>query len=346
MINIYPEELDLYSMQNFPSCFFVFGNDHFLLQESLDEIYKIAELYGFTERYAHLLEQNSDWNNIYYFVQSLNLFRQKKILILTLSKNCSNVSTSHKLSKLTELLHSDVLLILCGNKLTKQQKNSQWFKKINQNSIYINCLTPTQKTLPQWITRRAKKISLTLNTEANQILCYYYDGNLLTISQTLKQLSILYPNGNLTVSHVKKVINNAVHFTAYHWINAMFLGKTKKSWYILKQLQREKYEETILLRTIQRELIFLLKLKEKTKNKECIKSSDNKAFFKMYHPLILSVINRLSLRQLQVAINLIAKAELYFKKNNNISIWPKLEILSILLCGEAISESFINDFTK
>ncbi|WMY96299.1 MAG: DNA polymerase III subunit delta [Arsenophonus sp.] len=346
MININPEEIDLYLMQNFPSYFFVFGNDHLLLQESLDKIYKIAELYGFTERYAHLLEPNSDWDNIYYFVQSLNLFRQKKILFLTLSKNCSNISISHKLLKLTQLLHSDVLLILSGNKLTKQQENSEWFKKINQNSIYINCLTPTPQTLPQWITKRAKKISLTLNKEANQILCYYYDGNLLNIYQTLKQLSILYPNGNLTVSHVKKVINNAFHFTAYHWIDAMFLGKTKRSWYILKQLQREKYEETILLRTIQRELIILLKLKEKTKNKEYTKSFDNKFFFKVHHPMIISVINRLSLRQLQIAINLITQAELHFKKNHNISIWPKLEILSILLCGAVISESFINDFTK
>ncbi|WMY96923.1 MAG: DNA polymerase III subunit delta [Arsenophonus sp.] len=346
MIKIYPEEINLYLIKNFPSCFFIFGNDYLLLQESLNKIYQIAELHGFTERYTHLLESNSDWNDIYYFVQSLNLFKQKKIIFLTLSKNCYNINVSHKLLKLTELLYSDVLLILSGNKLTKQQENSSWFKKINQNSIYINCLTPTQQKLPLWITKRAKKISLTLNQEANQMLCDYYDGNLLTLDQTLKQLSILYPNGNISVSHIKKVINNTVDFTAHHWINAMFLGETKRSWYILKQLKKEKYEETILLRTIQRKLILLLKLKEQIKNKKHIKLSDNNFFFKMHHPLIISVINRLSLRQLQIAIQLIAKAELYFKKNNNISIWPKLEILSILLCGEVISESFINDLTE
>ncbi|WP_348666167.1 DNA polymerase III subunit delta [Arsenophonus symbiont of Ornithomya chloropus] len=348
MIKIYPEELDFYLTQkNLPSCFFVFGNDSLLLQESLDRIYKIAKLKGFTERYSHLVELKSDWDHIYYFVQSLNLFEQRKILFLTLCKNCSNIIISQKLLKLTKLLHSNVLLVLSGNKFTKKQENSQWFKKINQNSIYINCLTPKQQKLPQWITKRAKKNSLTLNKEANQMLCYYYDGNLLTIHHILNQLSILYPNSHLTVSHVITAINNIVNFTAYHWINAMFSGEIKKSWYILKQLQKEKYEETILLRTIQRELILILKLKEQTKNKkEFIKPSNNEFFLKMYHPLIISVINRLSLKQLQLAINLITKAELYLKKNNEKSIWSKLEILSILLCGEIISESFINDFTK
>ncbi|WMY95145.1 MAG: DNA polymerase III subunit delta [Arsenophonus sp.] len=346
MIKIYPEELELYFIKNLPPCFFVVGNDALLLQESLDKIYQIAELQGFTERHTYFLELNSDLNRIYYFIQSTNLFGQKKILTLKLSKNYSNITISQKILKLTELLHADLLLVLYSKTLIKKKENSQWFKKINKNSIYINCQTPTHKKLPQWITKRAKNISLTLNKEANQMLCYYYDGNLFTIHQILNQLSILYPNSHLTVSHIKTAINITANFTVYHWIDAILLGEIKRSWHILQQLQKEKYEEAILLRTIQRELIFLLKLKENIKNQELKKSSNNEIFFKMHHPLRISVINRLSLRQLQLAIHVITKAELYLKKNNDKSIWSKLEILSILLCGEVISESFINDFTE
>ena len=346
MIRIYPEQLTSQLADKLLASYLIFGNDPLLAQESQDKICQIAQLQGFTERYTFSLEPSTDWDTIYRLSQSLSLFAGRQILILTLSEGGPTAAIAEKLLKLAELLHPDLLLIIRGNKLTKAQENSAWCKKIAQDGIYINCLTPEQSRLPQWVTQRAKAMSLTLDKHANQLLCYCYEGNLLALNQALERLSLLYPDGNLTLPRVKEAVNNAVNFTPYQWVDALLSGKTKRSCHILQQLQREDYEAVILLRAIQRELMLLLLLKQQNTDKDLKKLFDQHKIWQARRHLITAALHRLSLRELQLSIQLITQAELHLKQDYGLTIWPKLETLSMLLCGKSLPESFINDSTN
>lgn len=109
--------------------------------------------------------------------------------------------------------------------------------------------------------QRAKHLGLTLEEQANQLLCYCYEGNLLALSQALERLSLLYPDGKLTLLRVETAVDDAAHFTPYHWIDALLAGKPQRAWHILNQLHQEDMEAVILLRSIQRDLMLLLTLK-------------------------------------------------------------------------------------
>ncbi|MGP1930619.1 MAG: DNA polymerase III subunit delta [Arsenophonus sp. ET-YP4-MAG3] len=346
MICIYPEQLSSQFYNQIKTCYLIFGNDYFLLQESVDKICQIAKEKNFTERYIYSLDTNTDWKTIYFLSRSFSLFSCRQILILTLPENGPNIIMSKNLFKLTKLLHPDLLLILRGNKLSKVQKNSDWYKKISKNGIYINCVTPSQAKLPQWVTQRTKEMSLTLEKQANQLLCYCYEGNLLALNQALERLSILYPDGNLTLSRVKDTVHNFVNFTPYHWIDSLLLGEIKRSWHILHQLQYENYEAVILLHIIQRELMLLLTLKQENNDKNLKKIFDEHNVLQFRRQLIRVALERLSLRKLQLAIQLITKIELDLKQNYNQLIFPKLEVLSMLLCNKLLYESFIDDSTN
>ncbi|MGP1939127.1 MAG: DNA polymerase III subunit delta [Arsenophonus sp. ET-DL9-MAG3] len=343
MIFIYPEQLSSQLPNQIKTCYLIFGNDFFLLQECVDKICKIAKQKDFTERYAYSLDVNTDWKTIYFISRSFSLFSCRQILILTLPENGPNIIMAKNLFKLVELLHSDLLLILCGNKLSKVQKNSNWYKKISKNGVYINCLTPSQTKLPQWVTQRTKAMSLTLEKQANQLLCYCYEGNLTALNQALERLSILYPDGNLTLSRIKDTVHNFVNFTPYHWIDALLLGEIKRSWHILQQLQYENYEAMILLHIVQRELILLLTLKQQNSDKNLKKLFDQHKVLQSRRQLIRVALERLSLRKLQLAVQLITRIELDLKQNYNQLIFPKLEILSMLLCNKLLYENFIDD---
>ncbi len=102
---------------------------------------------------------------------------------------------------------------------------------------------------------------MNVDDAAIQLLCYCYEGNLLALSQALERLSLLYPDGKLTLPKVEQAVNDAAHFTPYHWLDALLMGKSKRAWHILQQLQQEDSEPVILLRTVQRELLLLLALK-------------------------------------------------------------------------------------
>ena len=45
-------------------------------------------------------------------------------------------------------------------------------------------------------------MKLELDDAANQLLCYCYEGNLLALSQALERLSLLHPDGKLTLPRV------------------------------------------------------------------------------------------------------------------------------------------------
>ncbi|MDE9448346.1 DNA polymerase III subunit delta, partial [Xenorhabdus bovienii] len=100
---------------------------------------------------------------------------------------------------------------------------------------------------------------------ANQLLCYCYEGNLLALAQALERLSLLYPDNRLTLHRVEEAVNDAAHFSPYHWVDALLANKIKRAWHILKQLRQEDTESVILIRTIQRELMLLLIIKRQSR---------------------------------------------------------------------------------
>ena len=60
-------------------------------------------------------------------------------------------------------------------------------------------------------------------------------------------------------ARVEEAVNDAAHFTPFHWVDALLAGKSKRALHILRQLQRDS-EVVILLRTLQRDLLTLLQL--------------------------------------------------------------------------------------
>ncbi|WP_047683169.1 MULTISPECIES: DNA polymerase III subunit delta [Xenorhabdus] len=351
MIRLYPEQLLSQLNEGLRSSYLLWGNEPLLLQESQDNIRRVAEQHGFVEHFSFSLDNHTEWDEIFSLCQSLSLFASRQSITLLLPENGPNTAMAERLTKLSELLHEDILLILRGHKLTKAQENSAWFKAIGKNGVYVSCLNPEQNRLPQWVAQRAKSMGLSLEDEANQLLCYCYEGNLLALSQALERLSLLYPDNRLTLHRVEDAVNDAAHFTPYHWVDALLAGKIKRAWHILKQLRQEDTEAIILLRTIQRELMLLLTLKRQEKTTPLKTLFDQHKVWQNRRTLLTTALQRLSLQDLHSAIYLLTQMELCIKQDYGQSIWADLETLSMLLLygntlgkthGKILPESFLN----
>ncbi|MEH2919871.1 DNA polymerase III subunit delta [Samsonia erythrinae] len=341
MIRLYPEQLAAQLNEGLRGCYLVFGSDPLLLQESLDSIRLAAQQQEFSEHFTFTLDAHTDWDAIFGTCQALSLFASRQSLLLILPENGPNAAMSDNLVKLSALLHSDILLILRGHKLTKAQENSPWFKTLAQDSVYINCLTPEQAQLPRWVAQRAKTMKLMLDEQATQLLCYCYEGNLLALSQALERLALLYPDGKLTLPRVEDAVNDAAHFTPFHWLDALLAGKGRRAWHILQQLKQEDCEPVILLRTLQRELLLLLTLKRRQQHAPLRTLFDQHKVWQNRRELLTQALQRLSPQQLQQAIRLLTQLEITLKQDYGQSVWPELESLAMLLCGKALPETFI-----
>ena len=264
MIRLYPEQLRAQLSEGLRAAYLLLGNDPLFLQESQDAIRHACVNEGFTEHHTFTLDASTDWNEIFSLCQAMSLFASRQTLLLLLPENGPNAAINEQLSTLVSLLHDDLLLIVRGNKLTKSQENAAWIQALASRAVQISCQTPEPAQLPRWLANRAKQSNLQLDEPASQLLCYCYEGNLLALAQALERLSLLWPDGKLTLPRVEQAVNDAAHFTPFHWVDALLAGKSKRALHILQQLRLEGSEPVILLRTVQRELLLLVTLKRQS----------------------------------------------------------------------------------
>ncbi|BBI92892.1 DNA polymerase III, delta subunit [Serratia symbiotica str. Tucson] len=339
MIRLYPEQLAAQLREGLCACYLLSGNEPLMLQESQDLIRQAAQQ-QFSEHHSISLDAHTDWDAIFSICQSMNLFASRQTLLLMFPENGPTAPIGDQLIKLSALLHNDILLILRGPRLTKAQENSAWFKSLSPKAVCVSCQAPEQMQLPRWVAARAKLMKLKLDNAANQLLCYCYEGNLLALSQVLERLSLLHPDGKLTLPRVEQAVNDAAHFTPFHWLDALLAGKSKRAWHILQQLQQEDVELTILLRILQRELLLLLTLQRRMASVPLRTLFDQHKVWQNRRNLMTQAVQRLSASQLQQAVQQLVQIELTLKQDYGQSVWPALETLSMLLCGKTLPASF------
>ncbi|MFP2513183.1 DNA polymerase III subunit delta [Buttiauxella agrestis] len=342
MIRLYPEQLRAQLNEGLRAAYLLLGNDPLLLQESQDAIRQTASTQAFEEHHTVQIDASTDWQDLFSICQALSLFASRQTLLLLLPENGPNAAINTQLEMLVSLLHDDILLMVRGNKLTKAQENAAWLTKLADRSVIVTCQTPEQAQLPRWVAQRAKQMNLNLDEAANQLLCYCYEGNLLALSQALERLSLIWPDGTLTLPRVEQAVNDAAHFTPFHWVDAILAGKSKRALHILQQLRLEASEPVILLRTIQRELLQLVNLKRQSAQTPLRTLFDQQRVWQNRRALVTESLNRLSAEQLFQAVRLLSQIEMTLKKDYGQSVWAELEGLSLLLCHKALPEIFID----
>ncbi|MCZ7834377.1 DNA polymerase III subunit delta [Atlantibacter hermannii] len=342
MVRVWPEQLRAQLKEGLRAAYLLTGNDPLLLQESQDAIRQAAQQQGFDEHHTRQIDAQTDWEEIFSVTRALSLFASRQTLLLILPDNGPNAAVNDKLAELVNLLHEDLLLVVRAVKLTKAQENAGWFTALSSRGVMVNCQTPEQAQLPRWVANRAKSRQLTLDDAASQLLCYCYEGNLLALAQALDRLALLWPDGKLTLPRVEQAVNDAAHFTPFHWVDALLAGKSKRALHILQQLRLEGSEPVILLRTVQRELLLMVTLKRQSQHTPLRNLFDQHRVWQNRRTLLSDALTRLSDDQLRQAVSLLAQIELTLKQDYGQSVWQELEGLSLLLCHKALPDVFIH----
>lgn len=332
-MRIFADKLAENLERKFFPIYLLMGNEPLLLQESKDLLYKSAKDKGFLDKQRFTLDKQVDWNLIFDCCQALSLFSNQQIIELEIPETGVTAASAKELVNLTTMLNPDILLIVIGNKLSRAQENTKWFKALHQNGLLVSCNSPELRQLPQFVQQRCRKLKLTPDAEAIQMLAQWHEGNLLALAQSLEKLALLYPDGKLTMPRVEAALSRHNHFTPFQWTDALLAGQAKRAQRILRQLQAEGQEAIILLRTIQKELFLLIEMRQSFDHGSAFgKIFDQHRIWQNKRPLYTSALQRLNLAFLQRQVHLLCQLELSVKTTFDQDPWPKLSQLSIELC--------------
>ncbi|CCN70514.1 DNA polymerase III subunit delta [Vibrio nigripulchritudo] len=312
--------------------YLIFGNEPLLLQESREAIQAHAKTQGFEERHRFAMDAQLDWNLVFDCCQALSLFSARQIIELEVPETGVNAAAGKELINLSEMLHPDILLVLIGYKLTKQQENAKWFKTLAASGCVVNCLTPDTQRLPQFVQQRCRKLNLMPDTQAVQLLAQWHEGNLLALSQSLEKLTLLYPDGQLTLPRVEEALSRHNHFTPFQWMDTLLAGKGKRAQRILRQLEAEGTEAIILLRTVQKELLLLLEMQKECVTQPVGRVFDTRRVWQNKRPLYSAALQRLQAQDINKLLSLTAQTERDAKTSYDKPVWLSMAQISLQFC--------------
>ncbi len=330
-MRVYADKLADSLQRSLLPVYLVFGSEPLLIQESTKAIELKARQEGFEEKHHFTVDNSLDWNLVYDCCQSLSLFCSRQLIVLEIGEAGLNATLSKTLATVADYLNPDIVLIVTGNKLTKAQENTAWFKALMANGCLVNCLTPDLSRLPQFVANRCRQVGLKPDAEAIQTLAQWHEGNLFALMQSLEKLALNYPDGQLTMVRLQESLDRHNHFTPFHWVDALLEGKAKRAQRILRQLESEGVEPIILMRTLQKELFQLLQMRQELNSTGLSTVFDKHRVWQNKRPLYSAALYRLSLKNLQRLIQLLAQTEVLAKTQYEQPCWPLLHQLSIEL---------------
>ena len=327
-MRIYPEQLQQHLKQKIPTCCLIFGDEALLCLEALEQIEKAAKDQGYLEKLSFTLDGKFESDLIFSHFQSLSLFSDKKIIVLTLSK--TNKDNSAFIREITPLLHPDILLILQGPKLSNQQMNNVWFKTLEQQGIFVSANIPLAHRFPQWIFQRLKMLDLHADKNVIDYLCLHFEGNLLAAKQEFEKLALLYPKQHLTLQQVEQNITPHNHFTLFQWVDGLLAGDQRRAARILKQQKAEGVELLLLSATLNSEVQKLLKLAYQRQHTALAKllSQQQPKLWPAKQQLISDALTRLDISKLEKMVIQCAELEISIKVDHSDSDWLKLNAIT------------------
>ena len=313
--------------------YLIIGNDPYLQHYAKTQLKTSFKQLGFNEQLPFNIDNQTDWSTIFDSCQEMNLFSDNTLIFLDFGENSINANVTTKLNTLSEMLTAEIVLIISLNKITKTNENAQWYKTLSDKLVVVSCNTPDEVQLPKWLSNHLQQKQMQIEPQAIELLCYYYEGNLLALTQIVEQLKLLFPNQTITYDQVESNINDSAIFTPYHWIDAMVSHKTKRATHIMQQLKMNEFEPLILLRVIQRELILLINLKKGLSNKSFKQIFDEYKIWQNKRSMYTSYLNRFDIKDLFNTLKRLTEIEISFKHDNQLQIWDALSALTMQFMG-------------
>lgn len=256
-----PDQLAAHLGKPLLPVYVVAGEEHVLIEESLDALRGAARAQGFSEREIFDVEHGFDWSRVTASCASLSLFAERKIVEIRMPKGPgagrakaadddadgegegdrgkSAIDGAKLLVELAGQVPADTLLLVTTGKLDYRQQQAAWYLALENAgaSIYAAPITPDQ--WPGWVQARMRGAGLKPEPEAVTELAERTEGNALAARQDIDKLSLLHPGAAITAAQVREAVVDSSRFDAFELGDRMLGGDATGAAHALGRLREE-----------------------------------------------------------------------------------------------------------
>lgn len=320
--------------------YFICGDEPLLLQECADQVRQAARERGFADRQVFHVEAGFAWEEVLASANSLSLFAEQKLLDIRLQGKPNDKGMQTLLSYANSP-PADTLLLLTAPKLDSSALKAKWATALEQAGVLVQIWPLDTQALPGWLSQRARQLGLQLSPDAAQLLAQRVEGNLLAAIQELNLLALLCEPGVLQAEQIEEVVAHHARHDVFDLCKQAFSGDWPATLRILRSLQLEETEPTLLLWALSRELRALLELSQVTRQGQSFDQACRqlKIWNQRQAPL-RQALQRCRPNLLLALQKQIHYLDSYSKTGQHALFWQELQLWLSHLCGRPLPLPF------
>lgn len=300
-------QLETHLKQGLQPLYVLVGDEPLAQRESLDAIRTAARTQGFDERTSLIVERHFDWQKIQTYGQSISLFSSRRLLEINIPSGKPGIDGGKALQALASKTIPDTSVVIILPTLERESKSSAWFTALEKQAVTITLNEIEAASLPQWIANRLAQQGQHTSAQTLDFLAHQVEGNLLAANQEVQKLGLLYPQGELADATVREAVLNVSRYDAFQLGEAVLAGDTARTVRILQGLQDEGEQAVAVMNPLMWVLRPLVRIKQaEMRGENLMNAMTNARIYGDKQPLVKRALARLSLRQLEAALQKLA----------------------------------------
>ncbi|WP_221074221.1 DNA polymerase III subunit delta [Agarivorans aestuarii] len=336
-MRIYADRLSQQNAANY-GCYLVAGEEPLIKLESIDSIRQQLKQQGLAEeRIKFTYDAEFQWPDLFDAMSELSLFSQYRLIELQLDR-VPDKAIQNQLDELLPLINPETRFLLSLPKLTKANEKQNWYKFFDQQGLVVMIYPPEGGQLHAWVRQRLGQHQLPASNDLISLLLHYYEGNLLALNQAISTISLRWGQQLPSLKEIEAGLSHANHFSSFQLVDALLGGDFQRSLLIIKQLQLEGEEPTLINWGLDKEFKLLQLLQEQP-------TSHHSSLFKQHgvwnkrQGLVSGAAKRYSPQQVNAARMQVAEIDKAIKQFAGDHAWHQLERLVFELASPAVKHA-------
>ncbi len=227
--------------------YLVSGDEPLLAGEAADAVRARARALGFTEREVHVLDRGSDWEAVRAAAGSMSLFASRRIIELKLPGGKPGVAGGRALASIIQSVGDDVLLLIVTGRLDRDAQGAEWVRSAEARGAWLAVWPVAAERMLAWLEARCRRLGLTADAEALELLADRTQGNLLAAQQELEKLRLLTEGERVTAERVLAGTADSARFSVGELSEALIAGALTRALRVLDGLKSEGVELPLVL---------------------------------------------------------------------------------------------------
>ncbi|SDV49518.1 DNA polymerase III subunit delta [Chitinasiproducens palmae] len=246
----------------------VFGDEHLLVQESVDAIRQAARAAGCTERETFVAERGFDWSALLGASQAMSLFGEKRLVELRVPSGKPGREGGEALQTLARQSGADpnTVMLVTLPRLDASTQKSAWFTALTTAGVGVRIDVIERANLGNWIGERLARQRQRVpageaGRRALQFIVERVEGNLLAAHQEILKLGLLYPPGEIDDEQVREAVLNVARYDVFKLNEAMLAGDVARLARMVDGLRGEGETPILVLWAVVEEIRTLIRVK-------------------------------------------------------------------------------------